>query len=721
MRLIPEYGGTLSRCTHTFLLAALLAVLGFAPERAAAQGIPDFVRNNPTGGISQGGAARSPLAAQDTTKAIPNIRRIDPERQFAHRHDSLPAQFAFERYGQWERRDSLAPAFVQTLGQTGKPLHAWRFGLPDRYMELHAWRHPVWGRPDLYVLDPATQLPWYDTHTPYVNLHYGQGPRSLQALHATVSFNPSRAFNFSLLYVVRRAEGAYREMSTNHRAFAAGMYYRHPGRRYHLFANLSYNSLTDALNGGAALSPVDSQPAYNKALERLLLSGSQQRRQVSSLYTDQVYHLFGAPDSAGQSAGQRLSLRLKASLEGLAFRFQDNDVDAASLSLNPLSPYPTLSPDISNLADSYRLQQARIGASVSYSWVNAAFRLNAQAGAGWHRLHWVKDTTAATLAPVRWITTRISEQRPGIWAQLQASTPGGQLSLNGRVWQTYSNLFQTESGAEGRVALHLGQRRADSLHLAAAQAFRLWAFAGYGSRNPSLFERYYPSRPADNRYLPNPDLTNARVLQARFGIQFDGRPYLFRKDTAQANYLSLQPFVAQIGRPLYFSAAMAPQQGEDVLRSAGAELDARLRMKGHFYLYGQLSAQAVFAPEGADEDLVQYGRSQPAVHGKIGIFYDQANLKIARRLRIGGELNGFSTFQGLAFDVLSAQFYPSGLSVQPYVRADVFATVQIKRAWVWLKVVHANEYFLLRGYYSTPFYPEYERTILLGINWSFFD
>jgi hypothetical protein len=56
-----------------------------------------------------------------------------------------------------------------------------------------------------------------------------------------------------------------------------------------------------------------------------------------------------------------------------------------------------------------------------------------------------------------------------------------------------------------------------------------------------------------------------------------------------------------------------------------------------------------------------------------------------------------------------------------YHRFDVVLAATIKRAHVFLKVVHANEGLFAPGYFTTTLYPMLDRTFMVGVNWTFFD
>lgn len=56
-----------------------------------------------------------------------------------------------------------------------------------------------------------------------------------------------------------------------------------------------------------------------------------------------------------------------------------------------------------------------------------------------------------------------------------------------------------------------------------------------------------------------------------------------------------------------------------------------------------------------------------------------------------------------------------------YLYADVFLNLKIKRAFIFLKLDHANSGLLGYNYYSTPHYPFADRSFKFGITWLFHD
>ena len=72
-----------------------------------------------------------------------------------------------------------------------------RFGFNDRNWKETYWRNPVYGRYNLYAVNPRTEFPYMDTRTQYLNLNYTQGIRGLIMIDGILSRNINPQWNFT--------------------------------------------------------------------------------------------------------------------------------------------------------------------------------------------------------------------------------------------------------------------------------------------------------------------------------------------------------------------------------------------------------------------------------------------------------------------------------------------------------------------------------------------
>ena len=55
----------------------------------------------------------------------------------------------------------------------------------------------------------------------------------------------------------------------------------------------------------------------------------------------------------------------------------------------------------------------------------------------------------------------------------------------------------------------------------------------------------------------------------------------------------------------------------------------------------------------------------------------------------------------------------------PYL--DAFVNIRIKRARLFLKLEHANSYFMGYNYFMIPHYPMADMALKFGVSWKFYD
>jgi hypothetical protein len=689
----------------------------------------------------------------------PETRRVYPEALFAHREPAEQlVEVQMERLMYFDPLDSVQ-GFRQTLGQIGKPYQVSRFGFNDRHFVKDSWRNPVFGRYNVYVKNPETETPYFDTKTQYLNLDYAQGGRSLQLLDGILSRNISPEWNVTGLYQSRRSNSAYQDLASSQRVVVTGLYHRSRNRRYHLFVNGSYHELQDGINGGMFRDETTTdEQTFDKAVENPMLTEAVMFRIFRSVHVDQMYHLLGhragaprpLPDSLRDPAQkpptyesrsvQRLSLRFQARIANGYQRFRDRGIDTTRNQASLAPPLPMLASGFNAVSHEQKHTDLNLRGSASYSveWPGRLY-WNLQGSLGYRRL-WFQ-LSGSELADDR------TQQ------QVKSDLYIKPLRLRQRVraYRTGSSLFNGETYAYADLEFAPRLRKAQPDSLAAADSSQQARFQGirtlnpiqlqaaisFHDQNPSVFQAFYPQREFLN-FQARPDLRNMQLFHARGGLRLQGnRPLVGReqsseqdrypsgyargRDTAFANYLSVLGFISSSSRFIYYTTDFEVEQAAqgEALSWVGVELAGRLRFLKKWYAEGNMTLQQ--GTTSATSELSRYAAHLPGFHSRLALYYDNRNVAFAGKFRIGAELHFFSSYQALGMDAFSGEFYPTDYTLPAYPRLDLFAMTQIKKAYLWLRLIHSNELLLARGYYSTPFYPELERTFSFGVNWTFFD
>ncbi len=685
----------------------------------------------------------------------PDTRLVFPEAVFAHRAQVRKTFSAsMERLMYFDPMDSVSGT-IQTIGQIGKPAFISPYGLSQSHFLAPYWKNPVFGRYDVYVLNPAGEMPYYDTKTNFVNIDYVQGGRSLQLLDGTLSRNITPEWNITGHYKARRSQSAYTEMLNQHRVVAASSYFRSRNNRYHLFANWNYNELQDAVNGGMYRLERDlpyDTTTFFKGLETPLLTDAVHFQIYRSLYVDQVYHLFGhgagdpipladslradtlkkrekKPQLYENRTAQRLSLRFTGSLMGGYHRFGDEKIDTTRNHAGFIPAYPALAPGTNKLFHELLTDDLKLTGGASYSLAfPEKLYWNVQAFLGYRRLWFDLAGTALTddrteqkvkselYIPALKLRQRFEGSRTSSTLFNGETYLFADLSFSPRLIKAEKDSLAADSLAADSVA-------SDSTAfegLISTNPFSLYAALNFYDQNPTVFQTYYPQ----TSYLSmagNSELRNSQMLHFRAGLSWEGNRPLVLGDTVFANQLSLMAFVSRAGRKVYYTRdfQVAQATAGESLNWIGLILKGRVRFMKKFYAEGNMRYQ--LGSTAATNDLAYYASSLPKFHAKTAFFYDNRNVSFAGSFRLGAELHFFTGYRGMAMDAFSGEFFPTDYSVKAYPRLDLFGMMQIKKAYLWVRWIHANEYLLARGYYETPFYPALERTLVFGVNWSVYD
>ena len=649
----------------------------------------------------------------------PDTRYVDRLALFTHRDHLLPVGQTLENSMIFDPLEAV-PGFVQNLGQIGKPYQAWLQGLEEKYQPLPLWQDPVFRRYDRYSLDPAQQVRFYDTKTPYIDVQFTQGPRKLQVVDVSLSRNFGPSLNISGRLRRPQSVGAYRNNVTDHTLGYLAAYYRSPKERYHAFASTTFNRQNDQLNGGVAravndnLYPrvdgliQDNLAQYNLTFFKENFSPFFDAflfRKGTSLHLDQYYHLFGQSDSSGKK--HRLTLQARVQADWLSRRYADTGIDTTKLKTNLIPVLPTLAARTNAVEDSFSVRRWEALGGVSYSWLMASgWQANATGSLSYQRIAVARDSFA--------LSQNITEQM----GRLELRFPGG--ALSGSLRQRVSDQFQTEQQLLAGLDLGLPVRRDSLLQPGTTDApLQFHASLQAANLNPSLFQARLPGG-TGNAYQPNDSLRNEQLLALQASLSYRSGVPIRDGDTLLPHFASLHASWSSRQRPILYTESFEVIQPDESLSRLSLEMKGRLRMSPHFYLENHTE----YLPRlfrSANPTLDLYLRSLPELRGKTSIYFDHRDLKIAREFRLGLAMTWWTSYAGQTVEPISGEFFPTAYQVQPFASGEAFFQLNLHGVFVYFRYLYLNENLLFNGYYTTPFHPMLERTYVLGVNWTFYD
>lgn len=163
---------------------------------------------------------------------------------------------------------------------------------------------------------------------------------------------------------------------------------------------------------------------------------------------------------------------------------------------------------------------------------------------------------------------------------------------------------------------------------------------------------------------------------------------------------------------IYFDTEAAPRQYDGDLMIFTAWI------KQHFKLGNFHFDQKVYYQVCNKEDIVALPEIALYSHN----YYQNRLFKKVLGLQIGLDLFYNTSFYANAYEPSIMQFYNQNIEkTGNYPKLDVFLTLNIKRADLFVKYEHINEFIGNRNFFSAYTYPINPAKFKFGIRWNFFD
>lgn len=624
----------------------------------------------------------------------------------------------------FDRVEAL-PGYAVTLGQIGKPYKRYRYGLDASLMRTGVNLNPYTGQEDVYMLDPLKNVQFFDTRTPFINIFYGQGKSDLSGLEVDVSQNINPWWNISFMFRRDKSEGTYAEFATNHLDLYAATNYRSKNGRYQIFINTLFEEHNDAINGGVA-QEFNFEDLFNKGSQPVSLSGANLEKITRSF---SVQHMYQFVRDTTKSP-HRLVVYNEFSRDYFENEYSDEAIDP-TVFIYPYPLYPTLFENVDFVYEVYQHRRWRANGGATYRFVKPAFESG-------HHLALVNEF-------------RNFEKKRREYSLNQVTTSyNGDIALKPLPFElkaeldldvTTSNLFPAAAFTEGRASFSFpraivdyshwreldkkpGQEKPDSVLVRTMRRpFTAFASAMLHDRNPTV-QQAFGDGWFGNGFRGDPNLGNQRIELLKLGMRLKGKDRKSEYGVLRGSHIEVTGFRSRQYAMIYFDTTMVLQQAprETFLEFFGFEGNGRLRMKS-FSIEGNMTYQYP-AVAGANSDFLEtYLRlNQPYLYGKVGIYWEKHDLKIARAIRAGIEMRFHADFDEPLFDGASQQFYPQNRFLQGgFQRVDAFFSAQVKKAQLYLRFYNTTEGLGVPGYMPTVFYPMWDRNLMVGVNWSFYD
>ena len=561
----------------------------------------------------------------------------------------------------------------QDLGNLGTPLNR-------IYYELPASIGKNFGINTLteYGYDPE-KMSYYDTKSPYTKLFYIQGTRGQQSLEVehTQNIKPNWNAGFMLkrMVSVKQIAGsaAGKELQMSHYSFAAHTSYTNKNKRYTFVFHVTHLDHQQYETGGIY---VDSADEPKKYMFKYKLEKSQLYSLRNSL--TRSTHLRSYTKSTNFRFYNEYSIHPKKPIQvfhqfdysTITVRYDDDYLyDPYGINYNkkyyPTATYDTLSTNNRTFSELYENKIGIKGSAAKFFYM------------GYFRR---KDFSYLQPNYPNFINTK---------TKFSENFVGGKIDYR----FTDTTIFSV------KAEYYLGRD-----YLIKADFLSKYIQAGYNRifYSPTLFQL----ENIGNNYQWQNNFTNTLT------------DYFYVKGTLKVKNFLFSPFAnyTNINHLIYYDTTALPVQSAKAVQIATLGFSSRINYRA-LYLENHLRYTKV---TGADIIRV------PELFNQTKIYVYGPLFKKALRLQFGVDLSWKSGYYGNSYSPGTQQFVLSSRTnnfnyLDGYLLADLFLNTQIKRAFIFLKLSHANMGLPNPGYFITPYYSGMPRSFEFGIKWTFYD
>lgn len=526
------------------------------------------------------------------------------------------------------------------------------------------------------------QVKYYRLYQPNTELSYILGSKKEQNFRVVFNREIIRRLTIGVDYAINNSLGPYTNNKSNdNRVFFTGQYYT-KNMRYGVVANYLYNNLTVQENGGIKYDSIFEQDLESDRRQvPVYLENAQNLIKQSGFYVEQYFNfLKPKPDSVKR--------KIDAGSISWAFHYQRNqmiysDNDTVGNFYEPFDA--PLNKD--QTFDS--IYQERIRNSVQWSSI------------GYH------DNPLSKVFNIRFGATYdyiyqyfpdYNNNNSFIYDQLTSQTYH-QIKTFGGINLNIKNSFRLSGYAD----LNFGGYNAGDIHIKGQidQYFgtvtknigKLRAMVDFSNKSPDWFYQYYQG----NFYRWKNNLKKETYLL------INGE-YQYKQIKGGVNFYTF-------GNYTYLDESIRPAQFTD------ASTLLQVYVKG-LIMVGKFGLNTRFVYQKAsNENVIRV----PDFTGVADIFIKSEVFKKAATLQFGFNLSYFTAFYAKAYmPALRAWYLQNDEKIGGNLYADVYLTLKVKRARLFIKYAHFNALISKSNYYLAPGYPARDERLYFGISWRFY-
>jgi hypothetical protein len=514
----------------------------------------------------------------------------------------------------------------------------------------------------------------YDVKAPLTHIFYVQGSQKESVLNLLHTQNIGKTLNLGFEYKRVNSEGFYTRQLSAHSALRGHVWYRSKSKRYQAMAAGVYHKGLTQENGG-----------LNFLGDSLLRSGSESNGKLLPINTlfarNRVFQNGGLIRQTFDFARTKPD---SSSKKGSFLRLQHTFLHGFQR-----HTYEDAQPDSANYTTIYEPLRKQTAYTVQrFVSETALLRLSADADTGSF-----KHLDAKVFVRQQWIVVNSIQTinaMPVLWDVLNQSAGGfiswNQQNVNIKTEAEY--FFSGFSSGNYSASLHIlkkwGKNRVITVD------------ATHFKQNPDVQEMQFVSNYGSwkNNFQP---ITHSRL---RLGIA--GLP------AATSIFASFQ----NVFNYVYFNETINPIQINRDIQVLSLAVENQIK----WHKFNMQSS--ILAQYSADKDILRI----PMLQFNENFFFEHKAPNAGTIYRIGVDVTGATAFNSRSYAAFAGVFY-NGISNQanPFIQADVYVSVQVKRARFFGKAEHINNLRPDGTLILIPYHPLPGRSFKVGIAWTFFD
>ncbi|CAN5917925.1 putative porin [soil metagenome] len=523
---------------------------------------------------------------------------------------------------------------------------------------------------------------FFDSDRPYTKIQFILGQKeelNVSVTHAhPFGKNCNIAFGFDRI----RSGGFYKRQNTNNTSVNLNGWYRAPGRRYALLADLYWTATDAAENGGIA---DDDDFEFASQLDRKIvevnLSNAETKQRLRGAWIKQ-YWSFGPVADTIQNDSLHFRTKIYPSW-AFVHTVGISDEKYIYSDRNPQEGfYANVMRDTNLTHDSTYTWKIENG-----FWIDR-FQLQGQ------------------------------ENVRNVFGKIGVRHESGEIFNDSTIYKAFAN-FLVDGNLNYKNA---GGREGWKRFIPDAELKAWWALNGYNKGD--YFIQAQVGRTAKYSIVADQKRQHPDFIYSHYyGNHFLWVNDFFsstqtdllatgQKFFGQSNVLGLTIGLHNYDQPLYFDEYSLPAQYSGSVKAVSGRLFLSLGTKSFKtktdFSWNKLPASS---PIRLPEFIVR-----ESIYGNFRLF------KKALQLQVGLDATWCSAFYGDAYNPNLSQFYIQNTKeIGNYVFIDPWVSIKIKPVRIFVKADHLNASMFGRKYYLIPHYPQNDFALKFGLSWVFND